>query len=115
MSEQEINKQGNLVKRDFIINGDRYRFDFNYCSPKKGWQQYDTHEDAWYFGVWVNQKKKEIITYAEGDIIRVICQTEKSFKAELKTMAEFYGTPPPAYTVITQDGKITEYYDKRPA
>jgi len=114
MSKKEINEHGNLVKRDFILNGDRYRFDFKYCSSKKGWKQYDTDHDAWYFGVWVHPEKKEIITYAEGDVIRVVCPTEKSFKAELKTMAEFYGTPPPAFTVISQDGKITKYYDKRP-
>ena len=114
MERKEINKHGNLVKRGFISNGDRYGFDFNYCSSKKGWQQFDTQQDAWYFGIWVHPEKREILTYAEGDITRVVCPTEKSFKAELKTMARFYGSPPPAFTVISQDGKVTEYYDERP-
>ena len=33
---------------------DRYAFDFNLCEVKNGWRQYDTGNDAWYFGIWVH-------------------------------------------------------------
>ncbi len=110
---QEINERGNIVERSFL-DADRYLFDFRLCSPQKGWKQYDTNQDAWYFGVWVHPERREILTYAEGDVISIKCPTIQSFQAELNVMAEFYGDPPPAFTVIRPDGKRTRFYDKRP-
>lgn len=46
----EVNERGNTIFRSFHP-ADRYQFDFNLCSKKKGWKQYDTSQDAWYFGV----------------------------------------------------------------
>ena len=110
----EVNERGNTIFRSFHP-ADRYQFDFNLCSKKKGWKQYDTSQDAWYFGVWVHPEKRVIITYAEGDITVVRCPTDESYHAELKSMAEFYGSPPPAFiTVDYPSGKITKYYDERP-
>jgi hypothetical protein len=109
-----VNERGNTIERDWR-HTDRYEFDLELCKHSEGWVQYDTKEDAWYFGVWVHPEKREIVTYAEGDITRVICPTEESYHAELKHMAEFYGDPPPAIIVIsTEDGTVTEFYDKRP-
>ncbi len=107
----EKNKHGNTVERSFTINGDRYRFDFRDCTKENGWLQYDTSQDAWYFGVWVHPEKMEIVTYAEGDITRVKCDTKKSFKAEIKSMNEFYGEAPASMIAISMDGKVTEYHD----
>ena len=110
----ETNKRGNTIFRSFH-HTDRYQFDFNLCTSKKGWKQFDTNQDAWYFGVWVHPEKRVILTYAEGDVTIVKCPTEESYHAELKDMAEFYGPPPPA--AISFDypsGKRTDYYDKRP-
>lgn len=109
----EVNKRGNTIERSWRST-ERYVFDFELCHYKKGWLQYDTSHDAWYFGVWVHPEKREIITYAEGDITRVICLTEESYHAELKSMAEFYGPPPCAFKTISADGQVTEYYDIRP-
>lgn len=109
----EINKRGNQIKRGFD-HTDRYKFDFGMCSHDKGWVQYDTDQDAWYFGVWVHPEKRLIFTYAEGDTSLVTCPTIESYKAELKSMAEFYGDPPPAFRAISNDGQVTHYYDTRP-
>lgn len=109
----EVNVRGNTIERSWQ-DTDRYKFDFKLCTREKGWKQFDTTQDAWYFGVWVHPEKKEIITYAEGDITRVICPTEESYHAELKSMAEFYGEPPPAFRVIDSAGTLTYIYDKRP-
>ena len=66
-----------------FANCDRYIFDFNYCSFKKGYAQLDTTEDAPYYGNWVNFKSYEIISYIEGDIIIKKCDDEDEFKKEL--------------------------------
>ncbi len=46
----EVNERGNTVFRSFHST-ERYRFDFRLCTKEKGWTQYDTNQDAWYFGV----------------------------------------------------------------
>ena len=114
------NKRGNAVKswgcgaaRAFC-GGERYYWDFGPCGPGTTWKQYDTDQDAWYFGVWVEPERRLVLTYAEGDLSLVECGTAESFKAELANMAEFYGDPPPAFTVIDQDGTVTQHYDTRP-
>jgi len=110
----DVNERGNTILRSFRST-ERYFFDFTACTKKKGWRQYDTSQDAWYFGVWVHPEKRVILTYAEGDISVVKCPTEQSNHAELKSMAEFYGAPPPAFTSIDYpSGKVTKYYDERP-
>lgn len=93
---------------------DRYAFDFG--GPlKEGWEQYDTDQDAYYFGVWVNLKTRETLTYSEGDWTLVSCANDEILRAELAHAAEFYGNPPPAMVAIdTETGQVTEYYSKRP-
>ena len=94
---------------------DRYFYDFGECSSKNGWVQYDTYQDAWYFGVWVHPGKREILSFAEGDETRTTCENEAEYHAELASMEEFYGPPPPAAIGIDTDtGTVTEFYDIRP-
>jgi hypothetical protein len=106
----ETNKHGNEIKRSFM-HVDRYYFDFGKC---KGWKQFDTDQDASYFGVWVNEEERKTLTYAEGDITEVFCHSEESFQAELKEMSEFYGEQPPAFVAFDADGTQTNFYDTRP-
>lgn len=115
MSEQcRINERGNAVI-GWWVGGERYRFDFRKCPPAKGWAQYDTDQDASYFGVWVNIRQREIVTFAEGDFTRVLCPTVDHLRAELDSMAECYGDPPPAAITYAMDGTRTEFYDTRPS
>lgn len=114
MAKTRINERGNTVASQFVGDRDRYTYDFQLCSADDGWEQYDTNQDAWYFGVWVHEGRREIVTYAEGDESRVTCPTAEAFRAELARMAEFYGPPPPAMVVFTADGTRTEVYDPRP-
>lgn len=110
----EVNERGNTILRSFHPT-ERYQFDFKLCTKERGWKQYDTSQDAWYFGVWVHPEKRLILTYAEGDISVVKCPTEETYHAELKSMAEFYGAPPPAFVTIDYPGgQVTKYYDERP-
>lgn len=92
------NQRGNRV--DYWFDGgperSRYRFD-----SKPGWVQYDTSQDAWYFGVWVNQSERKILTYAEGDVSVVTCPTVDQFNAEISKLNAFY-----------EAGFIAKSYDK---
>jgi len=108
--EPEINKRGNHIDRGFRYNIDRYYFDFKACHSSKGWEQYDTNQDASYFGIWINRDKRQILTYAEGDITLVTCPTVEGFIKEIKSMNEFYGEAPPAFRCISRDGKITHIF-----
>ena len=109
------NDRGNLIRDcGLMIDTERYEFDFRWCKPEDGWQQFDTSQDAHYFGVWVNRGLRLTVTYCEGDLTVVECSDEQHFTAELASMAEFYGPPPPAFKTIDDNGQVTHYYDQRP-
>ena len=91
--------------------GNRYGYDEALCP--QGWEQYDTDQDAWYFGVWVNVQGRQVFTYAEGDRILEMCHTQEEFAALLRSMAEFYGKAPPFAVGFGDDGKA-EFYAPRP-
>tara|TARA_Y100000114_G_scaffold44776_1_gene40430 strand:- start:505 stop:861 length:357 start_codon:yes stop_codon:yes gene_type:complete len=73
-----------------FANCDRYVFDFNYCSFKKGFAQLQTTEDAHYLGNWVNFKSLELITYCEGDITINKCDNVEEFKKQLFKVVSWY-------------------------
>jgi hypothetical protein len=54
----EINSRGNKVLRDADadremsgVGDSRDTYDFRLCTTESGWRQFDTEQDAWYFGV----------------------------------------------------------------
>ena len=121
---KQVNERGNFIERGFKPNTERYYYDFEKLKRVDGWEQYDTRQDAWYFGVWVNATRREIFTFAEGDTTLVTCPTLESFRAELAEMEKFYGPPPPAFIAcdgiglangkIVPEGNVTLFFDKRP-
>ncbi len=80
----------NTVSQVFRCNLDRYHYDINRCPPNEGWEQYDTDQDAIYFGIWINRNRREIMTFAEGDESIVTCHTAESFEDEINAMDIFY-------------------------
>ena len=109
----EVNEHGNTVMRSFLQNGDRYKFDFGFCQAADGWKQFDTDQDAWYFGVWVHPDRREIVTSAEGDATRVQCPETESYAAEIYHMCDFYGTTPEFVVIDPEKVTRTEYYQDR--
>ena len=115
MTNTRTNERGNTITDRFVGPfRERYAYDLKICPASDGWRQYDTEQDAPYFGVWVHEGRREIVTFAEGDESRVTCPNVESFRAELAAMADFYGPPPPAFIVIGEDGTRTDVYDPRP-
>ena len=72
-----------LLKENYFQPGDRYQYDFELCSYKKGYSQLDSGQDAWYFGTWVNPYTCVIVNYAEGDVYITRC-SEREFVEEIR-------------------------------
>ena len=83
----EINKNGCRIVRSFYLHRERYHYDLALI----GWKQYDTPQDASYFGVWADRDSLQILTFAEGDEERLTAPNQKAFDAELADMDVFYG------------------------
>jgi len=109
--ESRTNKQGNQV--DYYYDGSmdrcRYRWDGH---SDDGWLQFDTDQDAEYFGVWVNKGLMSIWSYAEGDFSVVTCFDAAHFDAEIVGMCKCYGVAPFVKT-IDKDGTLTKYFEDR--
>ena len=73
------------------ILSDRYAFDFDECSLDKGYAQFDTREDASYYGQWVNPHTLEFISYVEGDVTRQTCDTQDEFAELVRKAVDFHG------------------------
>lgn len=110
----ERNANGNVVTRRSVLHESRYVYDFRLCTKEKGWQQFDTDQDASYFGVWVNIEQRQVLTYAEGDETLVACESDEALRLELASMEKFYGKAPASFVVFDQDGNRTDLICDRP-
>ena len=99
------------VRRSFM-SSERYLIDFADDFKSEGWEQFDTDQDASYFGVWVNRRQFLTLNYAEGDWTLVECHDQARYDREIKRMCEFYGEGFIA-KAIESDGSITEYRQDR--
>ncbi len=116
-----LNAFGNEVYRDTFADeklgiksqrDSRYYYDWE---ALPGWRQYDTTQDAAYFGVWVDVPGRRTFTYCEGDRALVICPTVESFKLELADMERCYGAAPASVRCYGDDGSQALLYDARPS
>ena len=113
MNERETNSNGARIERRFVgPYADRYQYDSKHCPAADGWRQYDTDQDAWYFGIWIHLERREIVTYAEGDETRVHCPTKEVFNAEIASMNDCYKPAPAFKTIDIETGVVTHVYDK---
>jgi hypothetical protein len=103
-----------LFRRYLNPMSDRYKVEAKIAKRSDGWRQYDTDQDASYFGVWVNVEMMAVLCFAEGDLDLTLDATRKDFAESLKALGEFHGEPPPAFIAISDTGEVTEYFDPRP-
>ena len=90
-----MDTQGNAVTRGFDFCADRLTYDFADAGPgarAEGWNQFDTWQDASYFGVWVNPGALCTFTLCEGDTTLVECPSTEAYAAELERMRQFYAS-----------------------
>ena len=76
------------VEREFC-DASRYRYD-RLLSVERGFAQFDTAEDAWYFGTWASPSRRLIFNYAEGDCTTTTCESDSEFAGELQRMASWH-------------------------
>ena len=110
-SERETNARGNTVRRGFMPSS-RYKIDFATEFFAEGWEQFDTDQDAEYFGFWVKKGKLQTLTYCEGDWIAVDCPDAAHYNAEINNAIEYYGEGFIA-KAIDGNGSVTTYRQAR--
>ncbi|NJL70678.1 MAG: hypothetical protein HC888_03190 [Candidatus Competibacteraceae bacterium] len=84
---ETIDTHGNRSRKIFY-HADRYLFDFKIDLSR--WAQLDTSSDAWYFGIWVNKGKRQVLKYIEGDIYFVEADSDESYDAEIEALCRFH-------------------------
>lgn len=108
---EALDKIGELIPEAAGFPEARYFYDTR-LKESEGWLQFDTHQDAWYFGCWVNRRLRMTVCFAEGDVSLVVCRDDDAFRKQIEEMVEFYGDPPAAFVTFGDDGR-TEYRDYR--
>ena len=111
-AQKGLDTHGNEIIRSFDGGTDRYAFDFDHCTAEDGWLQFDTNEDAHYFGIWVHKEKQQIVQYMEGDISQTQCASAETFNAAIADMCAAYSKAAHIRT-ISEDGTYTKYYQDR--
>jgi hypothetical protein len=111
-NEAEKNERGNVLRRAFLPE-DRYIVDFADDFTEDGWEQYDTDQDAHYFGCWVNKRRLMTLTYAEGDWTLVECPDTAGYNAEVESMNAFYGEGKIATVIDTEARTATRFVQDR--
>jgi hypothetical protein len=106
-----VNQRGNWLFRAFD-SSERYKIDFADDFTSEGWLQFDTDQDASYFGVWVNPRHLCTLTYAEGDWTLVDCPDWEHYCAEVEDCIRFYGEGR-VCAVIGGDGRQTDVRQDR--
>ncbi|WP_447835548.1 hypothetical protein [Aeromonas salmonicida] len=91
---------------------DRYYYDRTLLA--QGWQQYDTDQDAWYFGIWIHTEKRETFTYAEGDTSHVIAPSVEAFRTELARLYQYHPQAPAFISIDPEAGVVTHHFETKP-
>jgi hypothetical protein len=65
-----------------LLGGSRYAFD----EHLKGWEQFDTAQDAPYYGIWTSVDRLSVVHYSEGDVSLVVAPDREAFKAEVRAL-----------------------------
>lgn len=83
---ERVSTAGNRLEEYFKCNGERYAMDFQECHMRGDWYQFDTDQDASYYGHWCNPVLGLVLSYIEGDIYLIHCKTNAAYRAELDAM-----------------------------
>ncbi len=109
-----VDEHGNRVHRLFRPSS-RYTVDFadDFHRYGGGWKQFDTEQDADYFGVWLCPGFRWSLSYCEGDWTLVTCPGKNSYNAEVRAAMEFYGEGFIAIAIDPDAGTSTRFVQDR--
>lgn len=91
----------------------RYIIDFADDFAKEGWLQYDTAQDAEYFGLWVNKKNKQILKYCEGDWTLHEYRTVEKFNLNMQSLNNYYAEGMSFAAIDTEKRVVTVHRQDR--
>ncbi len=104
----EYLKSGARIYRAFMST-DRYVVDT--AKDRAGWKQFDTDQDAPYFGYWVNPWTLQTLSYTEGDWYLVECEHLGQYNDQIQRACEFHG--PGSVATVIDDDAVTVYRQDR--
>ncbi len=105
---------GSALNVYFHEDSSRYRVESEICPSCDGWKQFDTDQDAWYYGVWVNPSLRAVVCFAEGDLYIQVSSSKEQFSLEIESLTEFHGEPPVTISALDSEGVLTRYRAERP-
>lgn len=76
---------------DEFLPATRYVVDFASDFGPEGWKQYDTDQDAEFYGTWVNAGQRLTLSYCEGDWTLCTYADAAAYRAAIVRMNEFHG------------------------
>lgn len=103
------NAKAKLVEMGYPwMGGSRYPFD----AALKGWEQFDTPQDASYYGIWTSTERMATVSYSEGDVYLVMAPDETAFRDEVRSLWDWNLGYKPGWTGHTQldSPKLTSTY-----
>ena len=74
----------------FNPTAERYDFDTGICSPKNGYAQVDTWQDAPYYGNWSNPPELKMVSFAEGDISVTTYDNVDEYVKAMRELAQWH-------------------------
>jgi hypothetical protein len=101
--------------RTIIHEVDRYVVDFATDFQSEGWRQFDTDQDAAYFGVWLNPRTFQVLQYAEGDWQLIDCHDRDRYRGEVERLIDFYRPCRSATVIDATTGAVTVINQDRSA
>ena len=92
-------------------DSERYEVDFADDYKAEGWQQFDTSQDAHYFGVWINPRLLMILTYCEGDWSLETAPDAQRYRESVQRLIDCY-EPGRVCLCIGSEGSVEVRQDR---
>lgn len=80
------------------LGGERYAFD----EHLKGWEQFDTAQDAPYYGIWTSVDRMATVSFCEGDVTLVVAPDLEAFRTEVRALWDWNRARRPEDDLHTQ-------------
>lgn len=111
-NEITTSAQGSRVLNSFHMHRERGYYDADKCASE-GWEQFDTDQDASYFGVWVHHNNMQIVCFAEGDESITNAPDREAFTREIEALEAFHCVIPRVARSISAEGQACDHYGYR--